>query len=714
MFSWRENHTVVRRLRVKGRRLDPLAVQLRLDNLLQTVVLHPAWLPSSAIVCVRQLRDPLPRALKLQNRNAPKSPAWQQAVSAAVHEKIKCAERPVNGQVSPEATAVIFKDQAELLACLAIDRSDSRLGSHWWWRSLFKDRDVSDLVTDAWLEAPQYVPAALELLAVKGRLKTFAGAFSADQARVLLREVTRTFALQELHSALDAGFEHVSRIAADHRVPAPHIHDSSKAVKAMAAVSRRAAPWQHLAPESLYEAQGLERQCLIGVALTIKRAHAAARSSQFARATLSWLRAFAPNEIDPPRFSDESRPGASAAFQEKSSVNAHNEFRQGNVGTSDPQRAQLLRLRSSIAPVEWNGHQTLDSSVREETSPARHEARLPAKRPSNPAPESGLEPGRPDVTNPLLAFDQIAGSDREPPALARVPSAGSSQRLVPGTDAPPSLTTYSSAPAENETGGASSAEKSFVETSTNLFELDEVRIDTEFGGVFYLINLGIFLELYSDFTAPAGRNLTLSIFDFIALLGERLSQRQIKDDPLWELLAQLTGRTKLDAPGTGFEPPDGWRLPAPWLEAFPDQDRLEWMTKGGRLRVQHPAGFLLLDIPLADSPVKQLKREMMVYNATAEWQLEHEPFRFSRSDNSLEQWLDWLMPYVLARLRRALGSADPALLVCAQPASILSTDVHLEVFFALSAHPLEIRLAGLDRDPGWVPAAGRYVRFHFQ
>jgi hypothetical protein len=694
MFSGRDNHTVVRRLRVKGRRLDPLAAQLRLDNLLQTAELHPAWLPSSAIVCLRQLRDPLPRTVKFQNRNGTKSLAWRHALSVAVHEKIRRAERPVNGQVSSEAAAIIFKDQAELLACLAMDWSDGCLGSSWWWRSLFRNQDVTRLVTDAWLEAPQYVPAALELLAVKRRLKPFARAFSAERARVLLREITRTFALAELQSALDAGFEQVTRIPADARIPGPHIHDASMTSKAMGQPLPHAAPWQHFVPESLDQAQGLERQCLIGVALTIKRAHAAARSYQFARATLNWLRAFAPDEIDPPRVSKESHPGAGAVLQEKSSVNAPHEFR---------------RLRSSIAPVE-----TLDSAVPKETQPGRNQARLPARPPSNSAEESGLKPGTPDMTGSSWAFDQIAGSNRKQPPFARVPSAGSSQRIVPGKDAPPSLTSDTSAPADIDIGGPDLAQESLVKTATNVLELDEIRIDTEFGGVFYLINLGIFLELYSDFTAPMGRNLTLSIFDFIALLGERLSQGQIKDDPLWELLAHLAGRTELDAPGKGFEPPDEWRLPAQWLEAFPDQYRLEWMTKGKRLRVQHPAGFLLLDLPLSDSAAKQLKREMMVYNATAEWQLEHKSFRFSRTGNSLEQWLDWIVPFVLARLRRALGSADPALLVCVQPASILSTDVHLEVFFALSAHPLELRLAGLDRDPGWVPAAGSFVRFHYQ
>jgi hypothetical protein len=698
MVSWRYHQTVVRRLRIKGRRLDPLAAQLRLDNLLQTAELHPAWLPTSAIVCLRQLRDPLPRTLKLQNRTVPQSLVWQQAVSAAVHEKIRGAERPVNAQVSAEATAVIFKDQAELLACLAIDWAQGCLGSRWWWRSLFKDQDVAGLVTGAWLEAPQYVPAALELLAVKRGLKLFVGALSADRARFLLREVTRTFALPELQTALDAGFEEVRRIPAGDRIPGPRIHDASLAARARAMRSRPAAPWQQLVPESLDQAQGLERQCLIGVALTIKRGHAAARSSRFARATLSWLRAFAPDEIDGRRISSEPHPGAAVLLQEESRVNAQPEIR---------------RLRSSIAPVDWSGHEALDSSVPEATQPDRNPVRLFAKKSSHPAPETGSQSRGPGVSSSSLEFDTTGGSERKAPSFSPIPSAGSSQEIVPGTVAQPSLTSNSPASADNESGAPPLAEELFIKTATNVLQLDEVRIDTEFGGVFYLINLGIFLELYSDFTAPNGKNLTLSIFDFVALLGERLMQRQIKDDPVWELLAQLGGRTKPDAPGEGFEPPDEWRLPAHWLEAFPDECQLEWMTKGERLRVKHPAGFLLLDIPLSDSPAKQLKREMMVYNANQR-QLSHKSVRLSRSGSSLEQWLDWIVPYVCARLRRALGTADAAQLVCAQRASILSTDVQLEIFFDLSEHPLEIRLAGLDRDPGWVPAAGRFVRFHYQ
>jgi hypothetical protein len=47
------------------------------------------------------------------------------------------------------------------------------------------------------------------------------------------------------------------------------------------------------------------------------------------------------------------------------------------------------------------------------------------------------------------------------------------------------------------------------------------------------------------------------------------------------------------------------------------------------------------------------------------------------------------------------------------PARVSVTTTHLDVVMALSDLPVEVRLAGLDRDPGWVPAAGRSVAFHF-
>ena len=51
--------------------------------------------------------------------------------------------------------------------------------------------------------------------------------------------------------------------------------------------------------------------------------------------------------------------------------------------------------------------------------------------------------------------------------------------------------------------------------------------------------------------------------------------------------------------------------------------------------------------------------------------------------------------------------------MCAHPARIQLTPVHLDIYLALAELPIAIRLAGLDRDPGWVPSAGRSLAFHF-
>jgi hypothetical protein len=48
-----------------------------------------------------------------------------------------------------------------------------------------------------------------------------------------------------------------------------------------------------------------------------------------------------------------------------------------------------------------------------------------------------------------------------------------------------------------------------------------------------------------------------------------------------------------------------------------------------------------------------------------------------------------------------------------QPASVRATETHLEVDFAAQRVDIEVRRAGLDLDPGWVPWLGRVVTFGY-
>jgi hypothetical protein len=171
-------------------------------------------------------------------------------------------------------------------------------------------------------------------------------------------------------------------------------------------------------------------------------------------------------------------------------------------------------------------------------------------------------------------------------------------------------------------------------------ELD--RIATEWGGLLYLINVAIALELYGDFTAPARKGLPLALWDFLALLGERMIGKAFPLDPLSGLLARLAGRAEADSPGAQFVPP---------------------------------------------------RRE------------------------TLEQWLDRISEEMEDRVRQSIESGekiDVREFILKQDAKIEAGPTRLDAHFSLADHPIELRLAGLDRDPGWVPAGGRRIHFHYE
>ncbi|HET6972572.1 MAG TPA: hypothetical protein VFH96_01035 [Pyrinomonadaceae bacterium] len=163
-------------------------------------------------------------------------------------------------------------------------------------------------------------------------------------------------------------------------------------------------------------------------------------------------------------------------------------------------------------------------------------------------------------------------------------------------------------------------------TTTTPESLDPATIETNLGGLFYLINLAIFLEIYNDFTSPVEQlHDDLSIWDFVTIVGKELDPET--DDPIWQLLSNLADR----------------------------EDELITPT-----------------------------------------------------------WLTDLLPHIRARLHLALGIDDDlAEILLHHEAKITVSPTHLDVFFSLSDHPIEIRLSGLDRNPGWVPAAGRFIAFHY-
>ena len=212
------------------------------------------------------------------------------------------------------------------------------------------------------------------------------------------------------------------------------------------------------------------------------------------------------------------------------------------------------------------------------------------------------------------------------------------------------------------------------------------RVESSFAGAFFLINVAQALGLYSDFTCPRGNNLELDIWDFLGLLAAQFVGSGLEDDTLAQALAELAGRTPEPRPGASFHPPQKWQVPDEWLGPFPEPFAWKEEIREGRVQVAHPAGFLMKDEALQDAP---------------------------EDAADLDRWVTWVASYIRARLRRAIGRQDAAEFLCRVQGSFEISAMHMDVYYSLQNYPTEIRLAGLDRDPGWVPAAGRYVAYHF-
>lgn len=692
--------TYVRRLSAVSRERDALALRLRLERALTGADFHPPGLPASAILCVRRLSDrgaPSPHA-----RGALAFAEWQRSVATTIERLARHAASPARGPVPANAEAVIFSDRAELLACLAADWCEEATPARWWWRSLFGGLDAAALLS-AWLGAPEHVPAALGRLGARGKLIPFAHTLGDDASRSIRRRVVEKFGLYEVAAALDSTDAYVesatSRAGRGDAAPGD-VSDGARAGAERPKPS--AAPWNRYVPELRGYRVGLEQGCMVGVGLMLLRTPTRVRSTPFAESLRRWrfsADAPTPEEAEQPRL----RPEVKVLARRESEPEAPTAL--FNVGREAPARREgIFDSRES----DGGKSSSLPFPSDEATPSARVEHEGVAGEDS--AVVKGLVNG--DVSS-TEDDDRVGFMPVEVESEARP-----SLRQPRGE--------------ERETESESSSWKTTVDDSIEVVEpfappVIQARIQTGFGGLFYLINLGLSLNLYGDFTTPLRPGIALPLWDFLALLGERLCGVRVREDAVWGLLAGLAGRQEHEPPGHDFAPVDAWRMPAEWLAPFPKSCDLFWSEADGRLRVRHAEGFLVLDVPRAgrgrravSDEGRQLDAELRVYGGFAGLSVRRAPSVIDddeREGGALERWLGRLLPYVNARLRCALGvreSGAAARLVCEQEARVSVTETRLDVTFALEQLPVEVRLSGLDRDPGWVPAAGRHVAFHYE
>jgi hypothetical protein len=257
-------------------------------------------------------------------------------------------------------------------------------------------------------------------------------------------------------------------------------------------------------------------------------------------------------------------------------------------------------------------------------------------------------------------------------------------------------------------------------------------IESQFAGIFYLLNVALSLGLYGDFTQPRHPGIALSPWDWLALIGRSWLGKAFEQDPVWRLLAELAGRSVTQEPAGDFVAPDLWTVPddwlKPWVKAHSLQPanimHLKVSETRKRLQIWHDAGFMVMDMPRIPNlpPLTQASQacaKSTILSAATLVRIERQPHSFKPSISlapALNRWLQWTLLYLNARLIRALSDDSThsvAHRVCCHAAKIYFTSTALDVHFSLATLPIELRIAGLDRDPGWIPSAGRSISFHF-
>ncbi|HTP09196.1 MAG TPA: hypothetical protein VMP08_13160, partial [Anaerolineae bacterium] len=293
------------------------------------------------------------------------------------------------------------------------------------------------------------------------------------------------------------------------------------------------------------------------------------------------------------------------------------------------------------------------------------------------------------ITTPLIQETLITPgvqpekTNNDQPSLREALSASKQSQVEQRTEPIVSKAdTYSApVPEESNVSLTSRAAQPIIAVLNDLPVLPDVSslpliVETEFGGACYFINLGLFLNLYSDFTTPLQPGLDLPIWDFMALVAQELLGEEVTRDPIWSLLAQLADRAEDEPPGAHFDPTRHIIASHAAAQQSP--------TPTAEIASSHPSTSLR---SAQDAP---------------------------HNDISMEVWLADLMSIIRPRLQLALGvSANELPHYFKQHARIVVSAMTFDVYFALADLPIEIRLSGLDRDPGWVPAAGRTVRFHY-
>jgi hypothetical protein len=500
---------------------DPVAARRDVARVLDQLELEAV--PRSSILIVRRLPDPRPGELIDKSQPLRPRQAWERAVQQEIDDLHRKAARPDGGRLPDDAETVLFRDEAELLASLALDIAAHRVADCWWWRSFrnVTPGDVSVALTETFWQQARFVPAAVRYLADWDRAGDVVPQLEEAHCELVLREVADAFAVT-LPRAPAPGLRTRPGSRGEARDPHPVRRPDRVSRKPNQADLAHVPPPRHLRPawwslvERLSPRLTIAQRRFLAVCLLLHHEPVSARDSTRLAAldALCTLGSAAPRRTSRPATEYASLPG-----------------------DEDEQLAETCDSRD-------NGN-----------SPSEPRSRPARRRTPDTRHAEGPRRSRPVVTvvqDESIDADAATNAARTAPnhdaAIATAEEQRSLPQPAPSADSPDPETGQVGTEIEG-TGSAADP------------RVRDVAYPTELGGLLYLLNVFDRLDLLhktgnwrlNEQTGP------WVAFEGVcrALLGVRADQ--FGQDGLWAALAELDGREPAESPD-------------------PDQDCTRWLS----------------------------------------------------------------------------------------------------------------------------------------
>lgn len=685
---WSEVGTQIGTLQVRGASRDIPALRFSIGNLLNNLELKPQAFSPSSIFIVRKFSDPLPQRFKLNSNLIHVEREWEQAVQQELTNICRQASRPARGVILGEPDSVLFADEAELLACLALSISSGQAWSCWWWQVVLKTIPAflgrSAGITKVFCERARYIPAALDLLSNWGKAVPVLKAISNSDAFTILNAMSHVHDLDHLISnlgvqPLDNQLE--QEYSRQSTWPAQEMDEQKMSGQDILKtqpedLNNGVALWERVI-SSVSQTKSLpkEQVALLGLGLTLQKSPSIAQRKDFQQAVINWW----------VRMGDSLQ-----------------------VTKGSPKREFGIRQKSRDHMTETDGNSKepeKNLKIHGKDGKRHHESRQP-----------GTDQGKAKIRKIRSASDKQGRISQEP-ALESLNSK------------------YARSPDEKvRTNPVKTVEQPLQLFPGTDFSTEGIR--TRLGGVLYLINLMGQLNLPYSFepdwqvASQLGAWGTLEVMARALLAGENV---ELLSDSVWPALAELDNRDHDVPAGSFFRGARQYNLPLAWWRLCPEakKKKIFWAAREKQFRIWSEFSFVLIDRPVDVVVTSEYVRTALrpycdsiedmkicrrayadapVLSAGSTW--------FAGMSHALIHWLTLITPFVRFQLTRVLkfsikNKSDLIKSIFYYQGTLYVSKSHVDLVMTLNDISLPIRIAGFDRNPGWMKDFGRVISFHF-